>query len=49
MLECILKGLEVRPPRLEDNYLVIPGWGFELYIKSDSVGSLTGFLNDTSG
>ena len=36
-------------PYIRRGLLVIPGWGIELCIELNSIGSVTGFLDDTSG
>lgn len=30
-------------------YLIIPGHGFNLHLRIDEIGSIDGFLDDTSG
>lgn len=56
-LEELLAGLEMqrlrcgRFPHLSDSkiYLVIPGWGFEIYLQLDPQGQITGWINGTDG
>lgn len=37
------------PRHIEDKYLILHGWGFNLYLEFNSIGCITGFLDDTSG
>jgi hypothetical protein len=54
----LLHWIEFVPQRQEDfkpsfsvdgKYLVIHLWGGNIYIQSDPHGSITGFIDDTSG
>jgi hypothetical protein len=35
-------------PRVEGEYLVFPGWGFNMYLKVVAAGTIVGFIDDTA-